>query len=89
MSASALLWALVGGAVLGLLGKLLAPGDRDRVPLWATTLAGITGILGAAWAWDAFVTSPPGRPDWWRDTVLVASGAALVALVSWLTGRRR
>ncbi len=30
---SALLWALIGGSVIGLLGKLVAPGNTDNIPL--------------------------------------------------------
>ena len=37
-----ILWALIGGAIIGLLGKWVAPGDRD-VPLWATVLCGVGG----------------------------------------------
>ena len=32
---SALLWAVIGGTVIGLLGKLVAPGDRDDDPALA------------------------------------------------------
>ena len=41
---SALLWAVIGGTVIGLLGKLVAPGDSDNVPLWLTILCGIGGV---------------------------------------------
>ena len=36
---------LVGGLIIGLLGKLVAPGDRDHIPLWLTVLCGIGGML--------------------------------------------
>ena len=31
--------------MIGLLGKWVAPGDSDSVPLWATVLCGVGGFL--------------------------------------------
>lgn len=36
---------LVGGTIIGLLGKLLAPGGRDNVPFWLTVVCGIVGMI--------------------------------------------
>ena len=36
---------LVVGAVIGLLGKLVAPGDKDNIPFWLTVLCGVGGVL--------------------------------------------
>ena len=43
-----ILWALIGGTIIGLLGKWVAPGDRD-VPLWLTVLCGIGGVFLGNW----------------------------------------
>ena len=51
---SAILWALVAGTVLGLLAKLVAPGDRDNIPLWLTILCGIGGGLLGTWLYELF-----------------------------------
>ena len=49
-----ILWALIGGAIIGLLGKWVAPGDRD-VPLWATVLCGVGGVFLGNWLYvDVF-----------------------------------
>ena len=44
-----MLWTIivtiVGGAIIGLLGKLLAPGDRDNIPFWLTVVCGIIGMI--------------------------------------------
>ncbi len=46
---------LVGGLVIGLLGKAVAPGDRDHIPLWLTVICGIVGmILGSLVYWWLF-----------------------------------
>ena len=34
-------FVIVMGIIIGALGKFVAPGDRDNVPIWATILAGI------------------------------------------------
>jgi hypothetical protein len=33
------------GLIIGLLGKFVAPGDRDNIPHWLTVLCGIAGVL--------------------------------------------
>ena len=33
---------IIGGAILGLLGRSIAPGDKDNIPTWLT-------ILSASW----------------------------------------
>ena len=40
-----ILWTIIGGVIIGLLGKLVAPGDRDNIPFWLTVVCGIVGIL--------------------------------------------
>ena len=40
-----ILVVLIGGTIIGLLGKLVAPGDRDNIPLWLTIVCGIGGML--------------------------------------------
>ena len=37
---------IIAGLIIGLLGKFVAPGDKDNVPLWLTVLCGIGGVLG-------------------------------------------
>ncbi len=29
---------LIGGLIIGLLGKFVAPGDKDNIPIWLTLL---------------------------------------------------
>ena len=49
-SGAAALWAgiaiaafLIVGTIVGLIGKFLAPGDKDNIPLWLTVICGIAG----------------------------------------------
>jgi uncharacterized membrane protein YeaQ/YmgE (transglycosylase-associated protein family) len=35
---------IIGGLIIGLIGKLIVPG-RQRIPIWLTIIAGIVGVL--------------------------------------------
>ncbi len=79
---------LVVGIGIGLLGKLLAPGDRDNTPLWLTVLC---GLVGALIGWIIFLalggTDAPGL-DWDCWALVIVCAAIPVAVASTLTGRR-
>jgi uncharacterized membrane protein YeaQ/YmgE (transglycosylase-associated protein family) len=82
------LWALVGGTVVGVLGKLLAPG-RARVPLWVTVLCGIGGMMAGDWLYDLFFRPSTPGVDWWRHGWQVAAAAVIVTVVAAVLGRLR
>lgn len=89
MLVSDLLWALVGGAVVGILGKWLAPRGRDEVPLWVTVLCGVGGVLlGNVIYTSIWASTTPGF-DWWRHIWQIGVAAALVSAAATLVGRRR
>ena len=82
---------LIGGLIIGLLGKFLAPGDRDNIPLWLTLLCGIVGILLGNWLYvDVFngKCSTSGV-DWLRHIVQIITAAILVVIAATATGRSR
>lgn len=86
-----ILWALVGGTVIGLLGKAVAPGDRDRIPLWLTVICGIGGVLLGTWLYvdvAGFNATTAGF-DWWRHIWQVAAAAVLVVITAGVTGRNK
>ena len=85
----ALVWAVIGGTVIGLLGKLLAPGDSDNVPLWLTILCGIGGCLLGNYLYGLFFNPRTLGVDWWRHVWQVVTAAVLVTVAVSLTGRRR
>lgn len=84
-----ILWTLIGGTIVGLLGKMVAPGNRENVPLWLTILCGIGGILIGNWAYGLFFDANTPRFDWWRHGWQIAVAAVLVYLVAATTGRRK
>ena len=82
------LWALVGGTVVGVLGKVLAPG-RASVPLWVTVLCGIGGMMAGDWLYDLFFRPSTPGVDWWRHGWQVAAAAVIVTAVAAVLGRLR
>ena len=84
----ALVWAVIGGTVIGLLGKLVAPGDSDNVPLWLTILCGIGGCLLGDYLYGLFFNPRTLGVDWWRHGWQVVAAAVLVMAVASVAGRR-
>jgi len=78
---------IIGGLIIGLLGKLVAPGDKDNIPIWLTLLCGIGGILIGYYVYAAFGGNGSGGVDWVRWIVAVIVAAILVVIASTVTGR--
>jgi len=84
-----ILGILVAGLIIGLLGKLVAPGDKDNTPIWLTLLCGIGGVLLGMLVYSAFGGNGSPGVDWTRWAVSIAIAAVLVVLASTFTSRRR
>lgn len=80
---------LIAGLIIGLLGKLVAPGDKDNIPIWLTVLCGIGGVLLGLAVYSAFGGDGSAGVDWTRWIVSIACAAVLVMVASALTGRSR
>lgn len=80
---------LIAGLIIGLLGKLVAPGDKDNIPIWLTVLCGIGGVLLGLAVYSAFGGDGSAGVDWTRWLVSIACAAVLVMLASAVTGRSR
>lgn len=78
---------LIGGVIIGLLGKLVAPGDKDNIPIWLTIICGVGGILLGYWIYSFFGGDGSGGVDWVRWIVAVLTAAVLVVIASTATGR--
>jgi uncharacterized membrane protein YeaQ/YmgE (transglycosylase-associated protein family) len=78
------LFVLVMGVIIGLLGKFVAPGDRDNIPLWLTVLCGIVGVvIGYGWLGGT------NGIDWMAFIVSIIIAAVLVVVAATVTGRTR
>ena len=82
-----IIFVVIVGAIIGFLGKLVAPGDKDNTPIWLTILCGIGGVLIGWYIYDAFGGNDTNGVDWVRWIVSIACAAVLVVIASTVTGR--
>jgi len=83
---------IVAGIIIGLLGKFVAPGDKDNIPIWLTLLCGIGGVMLGWWVSDLLNIGDDGATagvDWIRWFISIALAAVLVVVASTVTGRSR
>ena len=94
---------LVGGLILGLLGKLAAPGDKDNIPLGLTVVCGIIGMIAGSFIyWGLFGhnngnfdghkatwDNATNGVDWIRHFWQIVVAALAVMAASFVTGRSK
>jgi uncharacterized membrane protein YeaQ/YmgE (transglycosylase-associated protein family) len=80
---------IVAGIIIGLLGKFVAPGDRDNIPLWLTVLCGIGGVLIGYYVAAALGVEATSGIDWVRWIVSIVVAAVLVVVAAAVTGRSK
>jgi uncharacterized membrane protein YeaQ/YmgE (transglycosylase-associated protein family) len=78
---------LVVGTIVGLLGKLIAPGDRDNIPFWLTIVCGIGGMVIGDVIYRAFGGDGSSGLDWTQGLVAVVTAVVLVMIAATVTGR--
>ncbi|PRY30923.1 GlsB/YeaQ/YmgE family stress response membrane protein [Umezawaea tangerina] len=87
MSIGSVIGALVIGLVLGVLGKLVAPG-KQGIPIWLTIVVGIVAaFLGTFVARIFGVVDTPGI-DWIELLVQIALAAVGVTLAAGIYGKQ-
>ncbi|MBA3781355.1 GlsB/YeaQ/YmgE family stress response membrane protein [Nocardioides sp. InS609-2] len=89
MDITTILFYLIVGAIVGLLGKFLAPGDKDNIPLWLVLICGIGGMLLGDVIYRAFNGNGSEGLDWVQGIVTVLTAMVLVIIASMVTGRTR
>lgn len=78
---------LIAGIIIGLLGKLVAPGDKDNTPLWLTIACGLGGVIIGWFVYTAFGGNGSPGIDWTRWILSIVIAAVLVVIASTVTGR--
>ncbi|MFD2468155.1 MULTISPECIES: GlsB/YeaQ/YmgE family stress response membrane protein [Amycolatopsis] len=88
MAVSGIISAVVIGLILGLLGKLVAPG-KQSIPIWLTLLVGIVAaFVGTAIARGIGYADTKGI-DWLEIITQVVLAAIGVTLAASLWGKRQ
>ena len=88
MTATGIITAIIIGAIIGALGRLVVPG-RQNIPVWLTIVVGIgAALLGTVIA-GALGFRETGGVDWMELLLQIALAAIGVALVAGMGGRRR
>jgi uncharacterized membrane protein YeaQ/YmgE (transglycosylase-associated protein family) len=67
--------------------EVLAPGDKDNIPIWLTVLCGIGGVLLGYLISEALDVKETNGIDWLRWAISIALAAVLVIAASTITGR--
>lgn len=78
---------IIAGIIIGFLGKLFAPGDKDNTPVWLTILCGIGGVIIGWFIYTAFGGNGSPGIDWTRWIIAIICAAVLVVIASTVTGR--
>lgn len=79
---------IIAGIILGLLGKFIAPGDKDNIPIWLTIIVGIVGALLGYWIAGALGVQNTKGFDWLRWIISLIVSIVLVMVTSTILGRR-
>jgi uncharacterized membrane protein YeaQ/YmgE (transglycosylase-associated protein family) len=74
--------AIVGGAIIGALARLLVPG-KQNFSIWLTIGIGIAAALLGGFLADWLGVGDTKGIDWWRHIIQIA----LAVLFVWLTAR--
>lgn len=82
-----ILGLIIAGLIIGLLGKFVAPGDKDNIPIWLTLLCGIGGVLLGSVINSALGMDGDGGVDWSMWIISILTAAVLVIAASTITGK--
>jgi uncharacterized membrane protein YeaQ/YmgE (transglycosylase-associated protein family) len=83
------LFYLIVGTIVGLLGKFLAPGDKDNIPFWLVIVCGIGGMVVGDLIYRAFGGNGSKGLDWTQGLVAVLTSMVLVIGAAMVTGRKK
>jgi uncharacterized membrane protein YeaQ/YmgE (transglycosylase-associated protein family) len=79
--------AIIIGAILGFLGRLVAPG-KQNIPVWLTILVGIVAAFIGTYIARLFGVADTNGIDWIELVIQVIVAAVGVTVVAGIYGRR-
>jgi uncharacterized membrane protein YeaQ/YmgE (transglycosylase-associated protein family) len=88
MTITGIITAIVVGAIIGFIGRLVAPG-KQNIPIWLTVLVGIVAAFIGTFIARLFGVADTGGIDWIELICQVIVAAIGVSLVAGMYGRRR
>jgi uncharacterized membrane protein YeaQ/YmgE (transglycosylase-associated protein family) len=88
MTADGIISAIIIGAIIGALGRLVLPG-RQSMPIWLTVVVGIIAALLGSVIANALGVQTTAGVDWTEILIQVVLAAIGVAIVAGAMGRRR
>jgi uncharacterized membrane protein YeaQ/YmgE (transglycosylase-associated protein family) len=87
MTVSGIISAVVIGLILGLLGRMFAPG-KQSIPIWLTIVVGIVAAFVGTWIARGIGYADTKGIDWLEIITQVVIAAIGVSLVAGIYGRR-
>ena len=87
MTVTGIITAIIIGAIIGFLGRLVAPGKQD-IPIWLTILVGIVAAFIGTWIAGLFGVADTRGIDWIELILQVIVAAIGVSVVAGIYGRR-
>ena len=87
MEIGGIISAIIIGAIIGALGRLVLPG-RQNIPIWLTIIIGIVAAFIGTFIANAFGVGDTKGFDWIELLFQIAAAAAGVAIAAGFTGRR-
>jgi uncharacterized membrane protein YeaQ/YmgE (transglycosylase-associated protein family) len=88
VTVTSIIVAIVVGAIIGALGRLVVPG-KQNIPIWLTIVIGIVAaFIGTFLAQAIGISTNTGGIDWLELLVQVVVAAIGVFLVASMYGRR-
>jgi uncharacterized membrane protein YeaQ/YmgE (transglycosylase-associated protein family) len=87
VTVTGIITAIIIGAIIGFLGRLVAPGKQD-IPIWLTVVVGIVAAFIGTWLAGLFGVENTRGIDWIELILQIVVAAIGVTVVAGIYGRR-
>jgi uncharacterized membrane protein YeaQ/YmgE (transglycosylase-associated protein family) len=87
MTITGIITAIIIGAIIGALGRLVVPG-KQHIPIWLTIVIGIVAAFIGTFIARAFGVASTGGIDWIEILLQIVVAAIGVYAVAAMYGRR-